>query len=155
MSWTALTQSDIENRLTDGEMVAVTTAAVKTGQTAAAIIAAAIASTTGEIRGYVAASSKNILGEAGTIPGELEGAALAMIRRHLYTRLPGTARLLDENRRKETEDAISLLRDVAAGKFAIVAPTTAAPEAQQASGPGVEVVSSTDRARKPSQTAGL
>jgi phage gp36-like protein len=155
MSWITIAQDDIEKRLAAAEMTAVTSAATQVGQTPESIIASAIAAVTGEIRGYVAACQKNVLGETGTIPGELEGAALAMIRRYLFTRLPGTSRLLDENRRKETEDAIALLRDVAAGKFAIVAPAAPAPAAQQASGPASQVVSSPDRTRRPSQTAGL
>lgn len=153
MSWTTLTQDDIARRLTSAEMAAVTTSATATGQTPGEILSGAIASTTREVRGYVAAYSANVLGPEGTLPDELEGAALALLRRYLYTRLPGTSRLMDEARRKETDDALAQLRDVAAGRFRIVPPASAAPE--QAAAGGVTLVHHRPTIAGRNQTAGL
>lgn len=155
MSWITLTTDDIETRLTKPELAALTTAARQDDQTASGILAGAITAVTAEVRGYVAACKNNILGESGTIPDELESAALSLIRRHLFTRLPGMASLYDQLRQDETRDAIERLRDTAACKFAIVPPTTPAAESEQAAGPSHQLVSSRIRVGKPSDLAGL
>jgi hypothetical protein len=143
MAWITLTESKVEARLTKPELAALLTAARQDDQTDAGLLAAAISAVTAEVRGYVAACAKNTLGESGTIPEELESAALALIRRHLFTRLPALRNLYDAIREQETKDALERLRDTAACKFAIVPPVTAAPE--QAAGPGVQVISSRTR----------
>lgn len=153
MAWIALTESKVEARLTKPELTALLTAARQTDQTDAGLLAAAISTVTSEVRGYVAACNKNTLGESGTIPEELESAALALIRRHLFTRLPGMRSLYDSIREQETKDALDRLRDTAACKFAIVPPVTAAPE--QASGPGVQVISSRPRVATREGLSGL
>lgn len=74
--------------------------------------------TTYEVRGYVAANHGQAVGEPGKIPEELLSAAIAIARWRLAGRLP-VKTFATESRRKEYEDAIVLLRDVASGKFAI------------------------------------
>lgn len=132
MAWITLTETEIAGRLAAPELTAVTSAAVRLGQTAEQILAGALKSVTAEVRGYVAACSRNVLGPAGTIPDELEGAALALIRRHLFTRLPKMESLFDDLRQKEAEDALVRLRDTAACRFAIVPPVLPAPAEEQA-----------------------
>lgn len=95
-----------------------------------------------EIRGYVAACERNVLGDGETIPDELEGAVISRIRFELATRLP-VASLLNEDRRAANSNALTLLRDVAKCAFLIVQPVTASPD--QAGGPSVQIVSSTTR----------
>ena len=80
-----------------------------------------------EVRGYVAANAGRQVGEPGTIPEELLSAAIAVARWRLIGRLPVKA-LATDSRRKEYEDAIALLRDVAAGRFAISVATEPAEE---------------------------
>ena len=70
----------------------------------------------------VAACAKNQLGPSGTIPEELKAAALAIARWRCLSRLPGMKSLQDEARRAEYSDALALLSDVAACKFALTAP---------------------------------
>lgn len=144
MPWIPITAETVANRLAAAEFAALTTAAKSVSQTSESILAAAVASVTAEVRGYVAACRHNVLGPAGTIPEELESAALALVRRHLASRLPVKA-LFDELRQKEAEDALTRLRDTAACKFAIVPPETPAPENQQASGPSVQLINSRER----------
>jgi hypothetical protein len=131
MAWITLTAGAVKTRLTKPEMSAVLTAAKQTDQTAEDLLDAALASVTAEVRGYVSACDRNRLGEAGTIPDELETAATALIRRYLFTRLPGMQDLFDEIRQTEVKDALARLRDTAACKFAIVPPADPAPAAEQ------------------------
>jgi phage gp36-like protein len=152
MSWNALTVEDIATRLTETEMGALTTAATGAGQTKEALIAAAVDAVTAEVRGYVAACSRNVLGAEGTIPYELESSALALVRRYLFTRLPRMKSLYDELRQRETEDALQRLRDTAACRFAIVPPEEAGP---QAGSGGVQLISSRQRIAGRKETSGL
>jgi hypothetical protein len=153
--WITITSTALQTRLAKPELDALGTAAVQSGQTTETLVAEAIAQVTAEVRGYVAACSRNTLGETGTIPDELESAALALIRRHLFTRLPGMKRLYDEIRTKETEDALQRLRDTALCRFAIVPPATPADDADQAAGPASQLIASTTRVSSREQTAGL
>lgn len=153
MSWITITEEKVQARLAKPELDALLTAATQVAQTASGLLEEAISSVTSEVRGYVAACEKNILGPDGTIPNELEIAALALVRRHLFTRLPGMKRLYDELRQEETKDAIKKLENTAVCKFAILPPET--PNEDQAAGPAVQLVSSRTRIAQPSQTAGL
>jgi len=132
MAWITLTAEKVQGRLTKPEMTAVLTAAKQTEQTAEGLLEEALASVTAEVRGYVSACERNTLGPAGTIPDELETAALAVLRRHLFTRLPNMAALFDELRQTEAKDALTRLRDTARCDFAIVPPEEPAPAAEQA-----------------------
>jgi phage gp36-like protein len=105
-----------------------------------------------EVRGYIAAYPQNKLGEGVTIPAELETAACAIARYRALNRLPVKS-LLTETRIGEYKDALALLRDVAAGKFAIEQPATASD--QVIAGPSVEVVSSTTRRATREKLSGL
>jgi len=153
MAWIPLTELEVQSRLTAAELTALKTAAIAGSQTASAILAAAINTVIGEVRGYVA--KKNTLGEAGTIPDELEATALALIRRHLFTRLPNMKALFDDLRQQEAKDALQRLRDAAKGDFVIVPPVEAAPEAEQAGGNGTQLVNSRPRIATRKTMAGL
>lgn len=120
MSWTAISESAVRSTLAAAELSALRTVQLADGQ--ADPLAEIIARTTEEVRGYVAANPVNRLDDdATTIPGELESAALALIRYRLATRLP-IKTLLTDARKDEQRDALTLLRDVAAGRFAIIQP---------------------------------
>lgn len=121
MSWIPITESDVQTRLAGAELTALKTAALATGQTNP--LTEIIGQVIDEMRGYIAACASNTLGVAGTIPQKLLGAALAIIRYRLATRLPVKS-LLTEDRVKENEQAIHLLEQVAACKFKIEEPIT-------------------------------
>lgn len=125
MAWKTLSEEQVRTRLSGPELAALRTAALAAGQEDP--LPEVIAQVTGEVRGYVAACSANRLGPAGTIPPQLESAALALIRYRLAGRLP-VRTLMTDDRRTEREAAERLLRDVAACKFAVEAPADAGPE---------------------------
>ncbi len=153
MGWKLLTETEVQTRLAGAELAALKSAAIATSQTASAILAAAIAAVVGEVRGYVA--KHNTLGAAGTIPEELEASTLALIRRHLFTRLPQMKSLFDELRQQEAKDALQRMRDVAKGDFVIVPPTDVAPNVEQAGGNGTRLIHSRPRQATREKMAGL
>lgn len=125
MSWITLTEADVLTKLSAPELTAMKTAATGVGQ--ANPLVEVIEQVVLEVRGYVGASLLVQLGEAGTIPNELLGAAINRIRFELATRLPVPA-LLTDARKEANKDAVTLLGRVAAGSFLVVAPEDAAPE---------------------------
>lgn len=134
MSWITLTEAKVITKLSGPEIAAMKTAALQAAQTNP--LPEVISQVVKEIRGYVAGCASNTLGDGETIPDELEGAAISRIRFELATRLP-VASLLTEDRRAANANALTLLRDVAACKFAIVAPTTEATETHNSPSPQV------------------
>ena len=140
MSYITITEDDVITKLSGPEKAAMTTAALQAAQVSP--LPAVITQVVAEIRGYVAACERNILGDGETIPSELLGAAINRIRFELATRLP-VASLLTQVRIDANEQAIALLRDAAACKFLVVGPET--PAADQPGGPAVEIVTSTAR----------
>jgi phage gp36-like protein len=130
MSWITLTPADLSATLLAQEVAALSNYSLAAG--AADPVAAALADTTGEVRGYIAARAGEMVGTDGTLPSELKATALAIARWRLLTRLAaGRAAqlLLTDARRRDYEDAIARLKDVASGKFFVSPPTT--PAAQQ------------------------
>ena len=119
--WIPLTETDVITKLSGPETAAMKLAALSSGQ--ANPLPEVISQVVKEIRGYVAACSRNTLGEGATIPDELLGAAISRIRFDLATRLP-VASLLTEDRRTANANALTQLRDVAACHFALVSPVT-------------------------------
>jgi len=84
-----------------------------------------------EVRGYIAGNPKNVLAEGETVPEECEDSALALIRFRLCSRLPVSS-LLTDARKSEKDEALTFLRDVAAGRIALVQPTSPAASDEQA-----------------------
>lgn len=119
MPWIAISEAAVKSTLAAAELTALRTVQLAAGQ--ADPLAEIIARTTDEVRGYVAGNPLNRLGLAGLIPAELEAAALALVRYRLATRLP-IKTLLTDARKDEQRDALTLLRDVAGGRFAVIAP---------------------------------
>ena len=150
MSWIQITEAKVIAKLSGPEIAAMKSAALQAAQ--ANPLTEVIDQVTLEIRGYVANCTRNTLGETGTIPDELLGAAVSRIRFELATRLPVPG-LLTEDRRSANSNALTLLRDVAACRFSIVAPETAAED--QAGGPAVQTVSTTTKRYGREKLSGL
>lgn len=150
MSWATLTEAKFLQHCTGAETNAIKTAALGTGQ--GEPLTDTLAKVVQEVRGYVAGNAQNTLGEGVTIPNELENAACAIARYRALNRLPVKS-LLTETRIAEYRDALTLLRDVAAGRFAIEQPATQSD--QVITGPAVEVVTSTTRNATRAKLAGL
>lgn len=124
--WVSLTADDLLRSLTGPERTAVQRAATEPGQ--ADPLETILADVVKEVRGYVAAYNGNTLGEGDTIPDELRGAAVARARFEAFTRLPVGRSLLTEDRVEANRSAVAVLRDVAAGRFRLVQPSTASTE---------------------------
>lgn len=150
MTWIIIAEADVISKLSGPELAAMKTAALQAAQTDP--LPEVIEQVTKEIRGYVAACSENVLGDGATIPDELLGFAINRIRYELATRLP-VASLLTQARTDANNQAITALRDVAACKFKVIAPTT--PSADQAAGTGVELVTSSTRVATRAKLSGL
>ncbi len=125
MSWITLTTDDVLTKWAGPELEAAQTAALASGQSDP--IPEIIAQVIREIRGYVAACSRNTLGDGATIPDELLGEAITRIRYEAATRLPGGA-LLDDDRRAANTAAVAKLREVAACRFSLEQPATESAE---------------------------
>lgn len=121
MAWITITAADIEPRLSDEELTQYRRNYETTGK--ADPLAGIIAQVTNRIRRAVAKGGCT-LGAGATIPDELLDAAVSIIRYRLCTSLPGG--LLNDDRRKEYDDAKAELDDVAEDAAGIVAPTTEA-----------------------------
>jgi hypothetical protein len=139
MSWITITLSDLLTKWASPEVEAAQTAATATDQPDP--VPDVITQVVREVRGYVAACGKNTLGAGETIPDELLGAALSRIRFECATRLPGGP-LMDEDRRTANANALSMLRDAAACRIAIVQPDNVSPEVIATSS-AVQVVTKT------------
>jgi hypothetical protein len=121
--WIEITEDDVITRLAGAELTAYQTAALGTGQTDP--LPDIITGVVREVRSRVAACRANTLGSGATIPDEVLHHALALIRYRLITRLPVGVK---EERRKEYEDALAALRDVASCRVTIEQPATASAE---------------------------
>lgn len=130
MAWIAITEADVQSRLAGAELTAFKNAAKASGQ--ADPVAELISQTVDEVRGYIAACSRNTLEEGQKVPSKLKSATLALIVYRMITRLPID---VSQERREENTRANSLMREVAACRFAIEEPTTADAEVISAPSP--------------------
>jgi hypothetical protein len=127
VAWITITEADLLTKVSGPELEAVRAAALADGQ--ADPVQPAITQVTREVRGYVAACASNQLGEGATIPDELLEAALSLLVIRFLSRAAGLS-IDGENdpRMKAAEQAKTLLRDVAACRFAIAQPATVSTE---------------------------
>lgn len=123
--WITLTVEDFFDRLTAAEVNTLRTTQVEAGQEDPA--AEALRRAINEARGYLGARPGATMGPDGTIPAQVEGPVMDLARYRLCSRLAvgrvGST-LLTEAREQEYKDALRLLRDVAAGKYAVEDPET-------------------------------
>ena len=125
MPWITPTTTDVETRLLMPEINAIKSIASKGNVPYP--LPDIILNVVREIRGYIGACAKNKLGPADTIPEQLMGTALALIRFRLLNYLP-TEVLETDPRRREYDTAIGLLKSVAKCDFAVEQPLTQGPE---------------------------
>jgi phage gp36-like protein len=114
MPWIALTEAHLLEALTSLELSSLRTVQLAEGQ--ADPLPDVLARATSEVQGYVGVRYQ--VGQAGTVPDQLLSSAIAIARWRLIGRLPAR-QLATDSRRKDYEDAMEQLRDVAAGKFAL------------------------------------
>lgn len=119
MAWITLTASHLLARLTESERAAMDEKDLADGQTSP--VTAILSAVAGKVRRAVAKGGGALDAVAATIPDELLDAAISIARYRLCCRFP--AALLNEDRRKEYDNAEMELRDVADDAAGIVAPT--------------------------------
>ena len=118
MAWITLTETDLLSRLSDPEVAAFKDAAVRGSEGDATVI---LGQVTDLVRGYVGV--EYTLGASGTIPQKLKGPALDIAVIDIMKRAGGTIIDPGGERKAAKDDALHLLEQVAAGKFAIEEPT--------------------------------
>ncbi|HSI08829.1 MAG TPA: hypothetical protein VK985_09560 [Rariglobus sp.] len=135
-----LTEDHVKTGITGPEIAAARSAALSAGQTDP--VPEEIAQVTREVRGRVAACSKNTLGPAGTIPDEAKTAAIDIVVYRLCKRVPGKA-LLTDQRVDAKKMADSFLTALSRCEVAIEQPTT--PSTEITAGAAGEIVSTSCR----------
>lgn len=130
MSWIAITEAHVLTVMSGPELDALRAAALDAGQ--ADPLQPTIDQVTDLVRGY--AAGVVVLGASGTIPQKLLAPALDIIASRIPQRVDQSPS--DGRAAKETA-AISLLKDVAAGRFKIEEPTTASTETSAVPSPKI------------------
>ena len=121
MAWRAIIEADIQTGITGVELTSARTVVLAAGQVDP--LTECIQVAVDMIRGYIAGSQNNHLGPEGTVPDKLVATAIDIVVYRLCKRIPKKILLTDE-RRDAYEDAIKLLKDVAADKFRLEVPDT-------------------------------
>jgi len=150
MAWILITIDRVKAQLAGAELDALQTSALADGQSDP--LPEIIGHVVQMVRGYVAAHPENVLGAGDTIPDELAGAALALIRRSAASRLPGSP-FDSEIRAAEARAAERLFERVADGRYQIAQPANADPV--EKSGGGATVVTSRPNIATREHTDGL
>ncbi len=122
MSWRAITENDLLQRMSGDELTALRDAAL--GDDQADPIAGHISQITDFVRGYIAAWQNNTLGLAGTLPERLILTACDILVVQVSSRPGGFLVDLNDTRKEQYKSAMRLLEQVAAGKFRIEEPAT-------------------------------
>jgi phage gp36-like protein len=152
MSWITLTETDLKGLLAGAEYTAIQSAALATAQ--ADPVPQAVIDAIELTRSKVAGCLNNYLGDEASgevIPKECRNACLNLARYYACSRVP--AGLINPERRKEYEDALKYLDQVAACSVRIELPQV--PTTQRISGPAMQLVSSTRERASRHQTRGL
>jgi phage gp36-like protein len=129
MSWRTLIAADVQTQLSGEELEKLQTAVLADGQ--ADPLPGIITQVTDEVRGYVGGHSGNALGTGSTLPPQVIGAAIAIVRWRLCGRLAiggGAALLQTPQRQKDYEDALEFLKAVRKGEIAVEQPESVATE---------------------------
>lgn len=149
--WITVTEAHLQQAISGPELDAFRAAALASGQTDP--VTGIVAEITQEIRGYVAACTRNQLGPSGTIPDELLHAFLSLFVPRFQSRAGGV--VIDPNgqREREVSAARQLLGQVASCKFAIVQPV--APDTSSTVGGSVQVICPGERTASRQKMSGI
>lgn len=120
MSWTTITSAHVEPRLSDEELTALRRNYESTGKPDP--LAGIITQVTNRIRRAVAKGGCPLSATVTEIPDELLDSAIAIIRYRLCSSMPGG--ILNDDRRKEYDNAEAELKDVAEDATGIEEPAT-------------------------------
>lgn len=132
--WRIITEADLLKQISGAELDALRSAVLGDQPDP---VQPSIDDVTAEVRGYIAANSKNDLdGSAAKIPDRLIASAVSLIIIQIMTRAGGTLIDPEGARQKRADEARRLLRDVASGAFSIADPVTGT----ESTGSGATVV---------------
>lgn len=123
-NWSTITQTDLKERFSAPEWSVVSSVLLISGQVGSTVLDDLLAGTMDTVRGYVAACRRNQMAATG-IPNVLKDTALDIAVVTVYRRLGGKLVDVDGQREKARMEAVSRLKDVAAGLFLVPVPDTA------------------------------
>ena len=149
MSWTTITQTDVEKLFAEVEYQALVSEAIDQGITD--FLETTIANAVNTVRGYIAGCSTNTLNTGETVPGNLKSKTLDLIRFEMLNRLGMD---VSDDRLESYRSAIRLLEQAASCKFAVDTADDPESGTTQNSG-GTTVVASRDRIATRRRTDGL
>jgi hypothetical protein len=116
MAWVEIAEADVLVRMNAQEVEALKTTMLAEDQEDP--MAGVIAQVVDEVRGHVEGAGYWEMGDAGTVPARLVGAVVNRVRFLLAGRLPD-AGLMNEDRRKANEEAMTLFGLVRERKYAL------------------------------------
>lgn len=151
MAWRAITDNDIDAVLSSSELASIRAQATEGNDP----IADSIRLVTDTVRGYISAHAANRLGPAGTLPERLIDAALSLFVVRVYSRTAGLLIDLNDTRKAAAESATELLRDVAAGRFAVELPAEGTTSEEDNNASAVQLVTHSARPLRRDDLAGL
>jgi phage gp36-like protein len=122
MSWRAITETDLLQRMNSDELTELRETGLASGQSDP--VAEQIEQVINFVRGYISANPANTLGPDGTLPERLIRPACDILVIDVSSRSAGFLMDLSETRKTAKSDAIRLLEQVAAGNYAIESPDT-------------------------------
>lgn len=128
MSWIALTEADVQTRMTDTELAKYKAIGLASGQTT--LVADVLVEVQEMVRGYVAGCERNTLEEGVKIPVKLKSSALDIAVMELMKRCGGVITDVDDQRAESYNRAITLLERVSECRFAVSDPTDPEDEGQ-------------------------
>jgi hypothetical protein len=140
MAWRSPTESDLLGSISSAELTAYRAAVVSESQ--GDPVTAKLSSAVNFVRGYIAAHSANSLGNDGTLPDALIGPAMDYVAVDVIKRIPG--RRIDQARDDARKAAIALFEQVAAGKYAVEAPSSTAVPSESMSSPTPQITTPTN-----------
>ena len=118
--WRAITTNDIKSRLSASELDSFRTAATDPGDPDS--VQTVVDSVTETVRGFISGCPANILANDGFLPTSLIGPAMDILALVITARAAGLILDPDGQRRKASEQAYAILRDVSACRFKIPRP---------------------------------
>jgi hypothetical protein len=128
MSWIALTEADVQTRMTDTELAKYKAIGLASGQTT--LVADVLVEVQEMVRGYVAGCERNTLAEGTKIPIKLKSSALDLAVMEIMKRCGGVITDVDDQRAESYNRAITLLERVSECRFAVADPVTPEDEVQ-------------------------
>lgn len=129
MAWIALTEADVQTRMTNTELAKYKAIGLAVGQTT--LVEDILVEITDMVRGYVGGCERNTLAEGDKVPEKLKSTSLDLAVMEIMKRCGGVITDVDGQREASYDRAITLLERVSDCRFAIAEPVLAEDEVQE------------------------